>query len=61
MKWGKGLWALFIFNALYLAAFIIYYFSIGNYEFLIYIGVVVLLGLIILFTLKYSKLDLFAL
>ncbi len=61
MKWSKGLWTLFIFNALYLAAFILYYLSIANYEFLIYIAVVVVLGLVIIFTVKYSKLDLFAL
>lgn len=38
-----------------------YYLSIANYEFMLYIGVVVLLGIIIALTLKKSKLDLVAL
>lgn len=58
MKFSKGVWALVIFNVIYLCAFILYYLSKGNYEFLLYIGVVVVIGLITISTLKYSKLDL---
>ncbi len=57
----KGYLWLIIFNLLYVIGFTIYYASIGNYEFLIYIAVLVAIGLIVLTTLKSSKLDNFAL
>lgn len=52
---------LLVFNLLYIVPFAIYYSVMGNYEFLIYIGVVVLIGVIIFKTLKRSHLNNFAL
>ncbi len=57
----KHLWAIVIFNLIYILGFLFYYLSIGNYEFVVYIAVLLILALIVLFTLKYSKLDSFAL
>lgn len=50
------IWIL-IFNAVYLLAFGAYYVSIQNYEFLIYISVIVILGLVIGVNLNKSHLD----
>lgn len=61
MRFSKGLWALIAFNIVYIALFIIYYLRAQNYEFMLYIGVVIVIGLLVLFTLKYTKLDLVAL
>jgi uncharacterized membrane protein YjdF len=49
----KGLWWLLIFNLLYIIGFTIYYVSIKNFEFLLYILIMVVLFLVIVFT--YSK------
>jgi uncharacterized membrane protein YjdF len=54
---NRSHWWIIAFNALYLIAFAVYYTSIGNYEFLIYISVIALLGLIIGVNLKKSNLD----
>jgi len=53
----KGEWFLLIFNILVVAGFTIYYGSIRNYEFLIYIGVILFFFILILATLKKSKFD----
>lgn len=46
----KGEWALILFNALYIFAFIGYYALIAvNYEFLVYVGVIVLLFFFVCF------------
>lgn len=52
---------LIIFNLAYVICFAQYYLSIQNYEFMLYIGVVLIIGTIITLTLKQSKLDLVAL
>lgn len=49
------LWIL-IFNAIYLAAFLIYYIIINNYEFIWYIFVIIILGTIIGLNLNQSRL-----
>ncbi len=46
-----------LFNLLYLVPFTLYYLNLKNYEFLIYISVIVLLGAIIGLNLNRSKLD----
>lgn len=46
-----------LFNLLYIIPFTLYYLSLKNYEFLIYISVIVILGLIIGLNLNRSKLD----
>ncbi len=56
-----GEWFIVIFNLLYIIPFTIYYLSTGNYEFLIYIAVLVIIGLVLLLTLRKSKLDYLAL
>ncbi len=61
MKLTKNHWLLVGFNALYIIPFTLYYLSIGNYEFLIYIAVLVAIALLIVGTLKSTNLDLFAL
>lgn len=61
MKFSKNLWAIIAFNALYIIGFAVYYASIKNYEFLWYILVLVAIALLVLFTLKKTKLDNFAL
>ena len=58
---NKGYILLLIFNLIYLIAFAVYYVSIGNYEFLLYIFVIVVIGLVVLTTLKKSGLDNFSL
>ena len=61
MKLKKGEWALVFFNLAYVIAFLVYYLSIKNFEFIIYIAALVLVALIVLLTLKKSLLDYFAL
>lgn len=46
-----------LFNLLYLIPFTLYYLNLKNYEFIIYISVIALLGLIIGLNLNRSKLD----
>src|SRR3989344_5201640 len=43
----KGYWFLVLFNLIYIIGFTIYYLSIGNYEFMIYIGVLVALFVLV--------------
>ena len=57
MKLNKNEWILVVFNLAYILAFTIYYISINNYEFLIYILILVLIFCLVLFTLKKSKFD----
>ncbi len=57
----KGEWIVVIFNAIYIIAFAAYYISIKNYEFLWYILVLILIGLMIILTLRKSKIDYIAL
>lgn len=40
-------WSLFVFNSLYIVVFAIYYLYLKNYEFMIYIGVLVLLFILV--------------
>jgi uncharacterized membrane protein YjdF len=61
MNLKKSHWYIIAFNVLYLLAFGTYYLSIKNYEFMIYIAVILIIGFIVLATLKKSKLDNFAL
>lgn len=61
MKLTKGYWAIIGFNALYILAFAIYYASIHNYEFLIYIAEMVFIALIIAYMLTRTKMDYIAL
>ena len=56
MIWRKY-WPLIIFNLLYVASFGIYYFSIGNYEFLWYVAVLVFFLILILTPLARTKFD----
>jgi len=53
----KSHWWILAFNALYLIVFGAYYVIIQNYEFLVYISVIVIIGLIIAVNLHKSKLD----
>lgn len=57
----KGEIGLCIFNLLYVIPFTIFYLMQKNYEFLGYIAVLVIIGLVIMFTLRRSKLDYLAL
>lgn len=61
MRYSKSLWAVIIFNALYIIGFAIYYISIKNYEFLWYILVLLAIAMVVLFTLKKTRLDSLAL
>src|SRR3989344_1404933 len=54
---NRGHWLILAFNALYLLIFAIYYISIQNYEFLVYILVIVILGLILGINLRKSHFD----
>src|SRR3989344_9589719 len=54
---NKGHWWILVFNALYLIIFGAYYISIQNYEFLVYILVILILGLILGVNLKKSHFD----
>lgn len=60
MKLTRGQWILALFTALYLIIYAFYYVSTNNYEFLLYIGVVVILALVIFVTV-FRKLDIIAL
>ena len=57
----KEHWALVGFTALYILTFAFYYISIGNYEFLWYVSVLVFFFLLVLFTLNKNKFDNFIL
>jgi hypothetical protein len=57
MKFTKGMWAVILFNAIYVIAFTIYYLSIKNYEFLWYVAVLVFFYVLVLATLHRSKFD----
>lgn len=61
VKIRKGEWWLLAFNLAYILAFFIYYFSIGNYEFLWYIGVLLFFVVLIGVTLQRTKFDYFIL
>lgn len=61
MKFSRNEWLVIVFNLVYIIGFAIYYANLKNYEFLIYIGVLALIGLVVLFTLRSSKLDAVAL
>ena len=54
---NKGLLQIFLFNLFYIAAFAFYYVSIRNYEFLLYISVLILFFVMIFWTLPKSKFD----
>ena len=54
---NKSHWWILAFNALYLIVFGAYYISIQNYEFLVYILVIVILGLILGVNLRKSHFD----
>ena len=56
-KLKRGHKILLLFNLVYLIPFIIYYISIKNYEFLIYIGVVIALLILIIATFSRTKFD----
>lgn len=57
IKLNKHILALIIFNAVYIIGFLIYYLTIGNFEFLWYLLVLTIISLVILFTLKKTKID----
>jgi uncharacterized membrane protein YjdF len=57
MKFKKGEIIIAIFNLIYIIGFSIYYFSKENYEFLLYIGVIVLFFLIIGGTIRKTNLS----
>ncbi|MFA5019565.1 MAG: DUF2238 domain-containing protein [Candidatus Pacearchaeota archaeon] len=57
MHLKKGEWFLFIVNLLFIIGFTIYYWNIANYEFIIYIGVIVLFFVLILATWNKTKFD----
>ena len=61
IKIQKKLWPLIIFNIVYIIGFASFYFRTLNYEFLAYVGVLVIVGLVVLLTLKKSNLDMFSL
>lgn len=61
MRLKKGEWLLVIFNLTYIIAFLTYYLSIRNYEFLWYVGVLVFFFILILGTIHKSKFDYFIL
>ena len=49
-------WALIAFNAAYVSGFALYYLAIRNYEFLLYVAVIVFFFALVLLTIKRSKL-----
>lgn len=61
IKLKEGEWIILFFNLLYILPFTIFYLLKGNYEFLVYIGVLVLIGIIVMATIRKSKLDYLAL
>lgn len=61
MKLTKGEWFVVLFNLAYLVPFGLYYLFRKDYEFIVYVAVLALIALVVLFTLRKSKLDYFAL
>ncbi|MAG28348.1 hypothetical protein CMI47_22715 [Candidatus Pacearchaeota archaeon] len=61
MKLKRGQWIIAIFTLAYIIAFTIFYISKQNYEFLIYAGVLVVVGATVLLTINKSKLNYLAL
>ena len=61
MKLKRGEWWLIFFNLAYIIAFSIYYFSIGNFEFLWYIIVIVFFFALIFTTIRKTNFDYFIL
>jgi hypothetical protein len=57
MNLRKSEWAITIFTVLYLLIFSFYYISIKNYEFMLYIGVVVFFAILIGSTLRKTNFD----
>ena len=51
----KSYWQILLFNLLTVCAFAFYYVSIGNYEFLLYIGVLIFFFVLIFWTLPKSQ------
>jgi uncharacterized membrane protein YjdF len=54
-------WLLVAFNAVYVSGFALYFLSIRNYEFLLYVAVIVFFFALVLLTIKRSKLPAFVL
>lgn len=61
MKLRRGEKWLLAFNLLYILAFGWYYFSIKNYEFLWYVWILILIGVLVISTLRKTNFDYFAL
>lgn len=61
MRLKKSEWALVIFNLVYLIGFSWFYVQQRNWEFLLYIGVIVVFFILILATIKKSKFNAFVL
>ena len=61
MKLKRGELIVVIFNLIYILAFAFYYTFIGNYEFLVYISAIVILGLILVSNLHKITIDYLAL
>ena len=61
MRLKKGEWLLVLFNLIVIIGFTIYYGSIRNYEFIIYIGVILLFFALILATIRKTQFDYFIL
>ena len=57
MKIKNGEWFVIIFNVLYILAFLLYYLSIKNYEFLWYIAIILFFFFLILFTIRKTNFD----
>jgi hypothetical protein len=55
MKLKSGEWLLLLFNLAYIIGFTIYYISIKNFEFLVYIAVLVVLFLLVAGTLRKTR------
>ena len=53
----KGEWFLILFNLAYILAFTVYYLGLKNYEFMLYIGVLVLVFLILFFMQRRLKIS----
>ncbi len=61
MKIKKGEWGVIIFSLAYILAFLFYYLSIKNYEFLWYVAVLVFFFVLVLATIRKSNFDYFIL
>jgi len=61
MSLKKSEWILIIFNLIYLLAFSLFYVRQNNWEFLLYIGVIVVFFVLILVTIRKTKLNNFVL